>query len=102
MPSHYRQGAESPKCLRKLAFEHGANRAYEHYRQTGRRSDGRRFGKPAKPYSPPLVPEGKINVTDPDSREMRTQGQPNIQGYNAQAVVTEQQIIIDLLKRATG
>jgi len=40
------------------------------------------------------VPEGKINVTDPDSRELRTQGQPNIQGYNAQAVVTEQQIII--------
>jgi hypothetical protein len=25
---------------------------------------------------------------------MRTQGQPNIQGYNAQAVVTEQQMII--------
>jgi transposase len=78
----------------ELAFEHAANRAYEHYRRTGRRSDGRRFGKSAKPYSPPLVPEGKINVTDPDSREMRTQGQPNIQGYNAQAVVTEQQIII--------
>jgi hypothetical protein len=78
----------------ELAFEHAANRAYEHYRQTGRRSDGRRFGKPAKPYSPPLVPEGKINVTDPDSREMRTQGQPNVQGYNAQAVVTEQQVII--------
>ena len=33
-------------------------------------------------------------MTDPDSREMRTQGQPNIQGYNAQAVVTEQQIVI--------
>jgi hypothetical protein len=78
----------------ELAFEHAANRAYEHYRATGRRSDGRRFGKPAKPYSPPLVPEGKINVTDPDSREMRSQGQPNIQGYNAQAVVTEQQIIV--------
>jgi hypothetical protein len=29
----------------ELAFEHAANRAYEHYRQTGRRSDGRRFGK---------------------------------------------------------
>jgi transposase len=78
----------------ELAFEHAANRDYEHYRATGRRSDGRRFGKPAKPYSPPLVPEGKINVTDPDSREMRTLGQPNIQGYNAQAVATEQQIII--------
>ena len=25
---------------------------------------------------------------------MRTQGQPNVQGYNAQAVVTEQQIVI--------
>ena len=25
---------------------------------------------------------------------MRTQGQPNIQGYNAQAIVTEQQLII--------
>lgn len=78
----------------ELAFEHAANRAYEHYRATGRRSDGRRFGKPAKPYSPPLVPEGRINVTDPDSREMRTQGQPNIQGDNAQAVVTERQIIV--------
>jgi transposase len=78
----------------ELAFEHAANRAYEHYRETGRRSDGRRFGKPAKSYSPPLVPEGKINMTDPDSREMRTQGQPNIQGYNAQAVVTEQQVIV--------
>ncbi|MBV9366309.1 MAG: transposase [Solirubrobacterales bacterium] len=78
----------------ELAYEHAANREYEHYRATGRASDGRRFGKPAKPYSPPLVPEGKINVTDPDSRELRTQGQPNIQGYNAQAVVTEQQIVI--------
>jgi transposase len=78
----------------ELAYEHAANREYEHYRATGRASDGRRFGKPAKPYSPPLVPEGRINVTDPDSRELRTQGQPNIQGYNAQAVVTEQQIIV--------
>jgi hypothetical protein len=78
----------------ELAFEHAANRAYEHYHATGRRGDGRRFGMPAKPYTPPLVPEGKINVTDPDSSELRTQGQPHIQGYNAQAVVTEKQIII--------
>jgi hypothetical protein len=41
-----------------------------------------------------MVPEGKINVTDPNSRDMRTQGQPNMKGYNAQAVVTEQQIVI--------
>ena len=40
------------------------------------------------------MPEGRINVTDPDSRVMRTHGQPTIQGYNAQAAVTENQIII--------
>jgi len=81
----------------ELAVEHAANEWYEHYRATGVDRLGRKlngYNRNTKPYSPPLVPEGKINVTDPDSREMRTQGQPNIQGYNAQAVVTEQQIII--------
>ena len=80
----------------ELAVEHAANEQYEHYRATARDRLGRKlanYNRP-NPYSPPLVPEGKVNVTDPDSREMRTQGQPNIQGYNAQAVVTEQQIII--------
>ena len=81
----------------ELAVEHAANEWYEHYRATATDRLGRKlssYNRKTKPYSPPLVPEGKINVTDPDSREMRTQGQPNIQGYNAQAVVTEQQIII--------
>ena len=80
----------------QLAYEHAANREYEQYRATAVDRLGRRlsnYNRP-NPYRPPLVPEGKINVTDPDSREMRTQGQPNIQGYNAQAVVTEQQIVI--------
>jgi hypothetical protein len=81
----------------ELAVEHAANQWYEHYRATAVDRLGRKlnsYNRKTKPYSPPLVPEGKINVTDPDSREMRTQGQPNIQGYNAQAVVTEQRIII--------
>lgn len=80
----------------QLAYEHAANREYEQYRATAVDRLGRRlsnYNRP-NPYCPPLVPEGKINVTDPDSREMRMQGQPNIQGYNAQAVVTEQQIVI--------
>ncbi|MGH2883374.1 MAG: transposase, partial [Solirubrobacteraceae bacterium] len=80
----------------ELAVEHAANQQYEHYRATARDRLGRKlanYNRP-NPYAPPLVPVGKINLTDPDSREMRTQGQPNIQGYNAQAVVTEQQIII--------
>ena len=39
---------------------------------------------------PPDIPPGKINVTDPDSRTLKTAG-GYLQGYNAQAVVTEDQ-----------
>ena len=48
---------------------------------------------PPKPYTPPPRPEGKINLTDPDSRNVKT---PRgwLQGYNAQAVTTEDQIVI--------
>ena len=35
-----------------------------------------------------------MNKTDHDSRMMRTQGQPTVQGYNAQAAVTSGQIIV--------
>jgi hypothetical protein len=56
--------------------------------------DGRRFGRPADPHTPPAEPTGTINTTDHDSRIVRTQGQPAIQGYNAQAAVNEEQIII--------
>src|SRR3712207_8779077 len=42
-------------------------------------------------FRSPETPEGKINVTDPDSRNVKT---PRgwVQGYNAQAVATEDQI----------
>ncbi|MGH2867313.1 MAG: transposase [Solirubrobacteraceae bacterium] len=78
----------------ELAFTHAANRCYEQHRATGRMSNGRRFGAPPHPYVAPLVPEGKINTTDPDSAVMIQQGQPPMQGYNAQAAVTTGQIII--------
>jgi len=78
----------------ELAFTHAANRCYEQHRATGRMRNGRRFGAPPHPYEPPLVPEGKINSTDPDSGVMIQQGQPPMQGYNAQAAVTTGQIII--------
>jgi len=78
----------------ELAFTHAANRCYEEHRATGRMSNGRRFGAPPHPYVPPLVPEGKINATDPDSAVMIQQGQPPMQGYNAQAAVTTDQIIV--------
>jgi hypothetical protein len=78
----------------QLAVEVAANAAYEAYRERGVMSDGRRFGVRPDPYTPPAVPQGSVNITDPDSRVMRTKGQPTIQGYNAQAAVTENQIIV--------
>ena len=77
----------------ELRTECQANADYEAYRARGRMKDGRRFGRPPEPYQPPATPAGKINVTDPDSRNVKT---PRgwVQGYNAQAVVTEQQIVI--------
>jgi DDE family transposase len=38
-------------------------------------------------------PAGKLNVTDPDSRNLKTT-RGWVQGYNAQAAVTEQQIVV--------
>jgi hypothetical protein len=46
-----------------------------------------------KPYQPPDTPAGKINVTDPDSRLVKAM-HGWIQGYNAQAAVDEQQVVL--------
>src|SRR4051812_3142234 len=77
----------------ELWTETRANRAYEAYRAQGRMKDGRRFGRPPDPYQPPDTPPGVINVTDPDSRNVKT-SRGWVQGYNAQAVVTAEQIVI--------
>jgi transposase len=76
-----------------LAVERRANAEYEAYRARGVMKDGRRFGRPPKPYEPPDRPAGKINLTDLDSRNVKT---PRgwVQGYNVQAATTEQQIVI--------
>jgi transposase len=49
-----------------------ANADYEAYRARGVMRDGRRFGAPPKPFEPPPSPAGKVNVTDPDSRNVKT------------------------------
>jgi transposase len=77
----------------ELWTECQANAAYEAYRARGRMKDGRRFGRPPDPYQPPDTPPGVINVTDPDSRNVKT-SRGWVQGYNAQAVVTAEQIVI--------
>ena len=85
------------EAKRRLDEEHGvecrANADYEADRARGRMKDGRRFGRPPNPYRPPDTPAGKINVTDPDSRNVKT-SRGWVQGYNARAVCTEQQIVI--------
>jgi transposase len=77
-----------------LAFEHAANDGYETHQASRVTRTGRTLGGQSGAYAPPLVPEGKINIVDHDSRAMRTQGQPAVQGYNAQAAVTTGQIIV--------
>jgi transposase len=85
---------ESKRRLEEeLWTECQANAAYEAYRARGVMRDGRRFGGPPKPYQPPETPAGKMNVTDPDSRNVKTP-RGYMQGYNAQAVCNEQQIVV--------
>jgi hypothetical protein len=77
----------------ELAAECRGNKAYEALRERRRLHDKRRLGGPTKPYTPPQIPQGEVNLTDPDSRRMKG-NRRYIQGYNAQAVVNEQQIVI--------
>jgi transposase len=77
----------------ELGAERAGNEAYEGYRAGGRMKDGRRFGGPPKPYTPPEVPDGKVNVTDPDSKHIKA-NDTYVQGYNAQAVVDQGQIVL--------
>jgi hypothetical protein len=79
----------------ELFTEVRANEAYENYRARDRMRNGRRLGthSPPKPYTPPTTPEGRINTTDPDSRVVKGL-RGFIQGYNAQAVTNEHQIVL--------
>jgi transposase len=93
---------ERPKRLKEakrrldeeLWTEVRANEAYERYR-SGRMKDGRRFSRRPDPYTPPATPQGQINTTDLDSRLIKgPRGRGFLQGYNAQAVANEHQIVV--------
>jgi len=77
----------------ELWTEVRANEAYEAYRARGRMKDGRPFGKPPTPYTPPGTPDGRLNLTDPDSRVVKGL-RGFIPGYNAQAVTNEHQVVL--------
>jgi transposase len=63
---------EAERRLREdLAVECAANEAYEAYRAGGVDKNGRRFGGPPRPYAPPAVPTGTVNITDPDCRNLK-------------------------------
>jgi transposase len=64
-------------------------RRAEHQQRTGKRPPGR----PPKERDLSGEPPGKANITDRDSRPVKTP-RGFIQGYNAQAVATEAQIVI--------
>jgi len=87
--------SESKRRLEQgLQAERDANEAYEAYRACGISRDGRRFGGgPPGPHQVPATPTGKINTTDPDSRLLKVTG-GYVQGYNAQAAVSEEQIVL--------
>jgi hypothetical protein len=76
-----------------LDAERAGNGAYQAYRAQNRMKDGRRFGGPPNPYQPPEVPQGKVNLTDPDSKHLKIRV-GYVQGYNAQAVVDAGQIVL--------
>ena len=77
----------------ELAVERQANRAYESYRARGVDKTGRRFGAPSKRYVPPEQPDGKVNLSDPDSKLVHGM-RGWVQGYNAQAVCNERHLIL--------
>jgi transposase len=80
---------EAEAAAEREAHEAMMAKRAEHEARTGRRPPGR----PPKPREFADTPAGRVNITDPESRPVKTP-RGFIQGYNAQAVATEQQIII--------
>src|SRR3954454_16888443 len=80
----------------ELAYELASHSAYEAWRATGIAADGSRrmASGSVKPHAPSQVPGGLVNTPDHDSRVVRTHGQPPLQGYNAQLVVNDNQVVI--------
>jgi transposase len=76
---------------RHVVTEHAAWHAAGIASDGSRRMVGARHN--IKPYPLSREPAGKINVTDPDSRNLKTT-RGWVQGYNAQALVGEGQIVL--------
>ncbi len=88
------------ECKRRLEQEHELERRvvaeHEAWRARGIATDGsRRMSGGHRLKAHPIAerPAGRVNVTDPDSRNLKTT-RGWVQGYNAQAVVCDSQVVI--------
>ena len=87
------------ECKRRLeqdlALERHMVKGHRAWRERGVASDGSRrmAGHNLKEHPLPEQPSGKLNLTDPDSRNLKTP-RGFLQGYNAQALVGARQIIV--------
>jgi transposase len=69
------------------------NRAFDEYRERGRDRRGWKLARQVRPWVAPELPAGVVSVSDPDTQRMKA-NVGYVQGYNAQAVVDEGQIVI--------
>lgn len=102
LPAHLRDRASRREALRRAKAELDAEQAAreaDHAERRKRHADyvertGRRpRGQPPAEQPPKRRAGGRRNLTDPDSRIVRDKGSL-VQGYNAQALVAEGQIIV--------
>jgi hypothetical protein len=76
-------------------LEHASHAAYDAWRARGIAADGSRRMAPrmVKPHEPVLVPTGLMNVSDHDSRPMRTHGCAPLRATTPSWAVKEQQVV---------
>jgi transposase len=91
-------GSSRPERLqeakRRLEEEHAVEvRAQDEHEQWRARRQGELGARPPTVAAVGPQPAGRVNTTDPDSRPVKTR-RGFIQGYNAQAVATAQQIVV--------
>ena len=73
---------------------HAEHEAWRARRGAERAAQGRAMlGRPPGPSAPPAAPRATVNLTDPDSRPVKTP-RGFIQGFNAQAICTPGQVVI--------
>jgi transposase len=84
-----RRELEAEQAACQAAWERTERERAEHRARTGRNPTGR----PPQPPPADALAKASRNTTDPDSRPMRLRGMP-IQGYNAQVVANEAQVIL--------